>query len=425
MKSSTLSVLALALATTGLSSLPGAAPASAQDLQRGETVLERRRPEVEQLGIRAGSFNILPRLETGVTYDSNVFATSSNRRDDYIWVVRPRLDIRSDFSSHALNFSALANAGRYSDYTSENYTDYQVQADGRFDVSRNGSLDGALFHRRNHEGRGDTDSFTGNAEPVVYRVSGGEAGYTQRFNRIRARLAGHANYYEYDDTPLNAGGVSRQGDRDRWEYAGTGRVGYEFMDGYETFIQGTYSWTRHRMDRDFSGVNRDSDGYEIVAGLSTDLTGLITGEVYAGYLAKNYDDSRLKDFSGVSFGGRVNWSVTQLTTVSGSVSRSVRETSSSIGRSAASSYTRTLVAVGVDHELLRSLLLNARAQYRLDDFNGISRQDDVYTLGAGATYQLNRYLSLTGGYTYEKRKSDAAGLDYSNNLVYLRVGAQM
>ena len=57
MKTSTLSLLALALASTGLTSLPAAAQ---DDLQRGETVLERRRPELEQLGVRAGSFLFAP-----------------------------------------------------------------------------------------------------------------------------------------------------------------------------------------------------------------------------------------------------------------------------------------------------------------------------------------------------------------------------
>lgn len=432
MKSSSLSTLALALTSTVLTALPASVPANAQELQRGETVLERRRPEVEQLGVRAGSFRILPRIETGFTHESNVFATENNTRDDTIWVTAPRLDVRSDFNNHALNFSGAANFGRYFNYKSENYTDYRLQADGRYDLSRNGSIDALVFNRRDHEGRSDPDVSTGAllspttyAEPVVYYTSGAEAGYTQRFNRIRARLSGLAHYITYQDTRLVNGTKPSQEDRDRWDYAGTARVGYEFIDGYETFIQGTYSWTRYRLDRDFGGVNRDSDGYEVVAGVSTDLTGLITGEFYLGYLAKNYDDPQLKDFGGLAIGGRVNWAVTQLTSVTGSISRHIRETTFSRGGQLASSYDRTIAAIGVDHELLRTLLLNGRVQWRQDDFNGVDRTDNVYTLGAGATYQMNRYLFLSGGYTYEKRNSNLSGFDFSDNLVYLRLGAQM
>ncbi|MBP2311093.1 outer membrane beta-barrel protein [Azospirillum soli] len=432
MKPSSLSILALALTSTVLTALPASVPANAQELQRGETVLERRRPEVEQLGVRAGSFRILPRIETGFTHESNVFATENNKRDDTIWVTAPRLDVRSDFNNHALNFSGAANFGRYFDFKSENYTDYRLQADGRYDLSRNGSIDALVFNRRDHEGRSDPDVSTGSllsattyAEPVVYYTSGAEAGYTQRFNRIRARLSGLAHYTTYEDTRLVNGTKPSQEDRDRWDYASTARVGYEFIDGYETFIQGTYSWTRYRLDRDFGGIDRDSNGYEVVAGVSTDLTGLITGEFYLGYLNRNYDDPQLKDFGGLAIGGRVNWAVTQLTSVTGSISRRIRETTFTRGGQIASSYDRTIAAIGVDHELLRTLLLNGRVQWRQDDFNGVDRTDNVYTLGAGATYQMNRYLFLSGGYTYEKRNSNLSGFDFSDNLVYLRVGAQM
>ena len=430
MKPSSLSFLALALASTVLTALPASKPANAQELQRGETVLERRRAEVEQLGVRAGSFTILPRLETGVTYESNVFATENNTKDDFIWVTQPRVDVRSDFNNHALNFSAAGNIGRYFDFTSENYADYRVQTDGRYDISRDSSISALLFNRRDHEGRSDPDIQTSTgtsrfAEPVNYYTSGGDLAYNQRFNRLRFRLSGLAHYTSYDDAQLTTGVKESQEDRDRWDYATTGRVGYEFMAGYEAFVQGTYSWTRYRLTPDFGGVNRDSDGYEVVGGLSTDLTGLITGEFCAGYLNKKYDDPSLKDFSGLAIGGRLNWSVTQLTTVTGSISRQVRESTFTLGTQQASSYNRTVVALGVDHELLRTVLLNARAQWRQDDFNGVDRTDNVYTLGAGASYQLNRYLFLNGGYTYEKRNSNLSGFDYSDNLVYLRVGGQL
>src|SRR5512143_1338967 len=49
--------------------LPEAAP-------HGETVATRVRPELEPLGIRAGSFLILPKLGVDGTYNDNVFATN-------------------------------------------------------------------------------------------------------------------------------------------------------------------------------------------------------------------------------------------------------------------------------------------------------------------------------------------------------------
>lgn len=423
MKQTTLSIFALAVTATGLT-VQTAAPAAAQDLQRGETVLERRRPEVEQLGVRAGGFNILPRIEAGTTYDSNVFATQNNTEHDFIFLVRPQVAVRSDWNNHALNLTAQADVARFREFKRLNYEDYQLNANGRLDITRSTALSGELFHRRNHESPGDPDVLFSVNEPIIYRTTGGEVGLRQTFNRVRARLSGQATYYEFDDARLVGGFIDRQDDRDRWEYAGTARVGYEFIDGYEAFVQGALSKTNYRRGTDYAGFDRDSTGKEFAVGASADLTGLLTGEAYVGYLSKDYTDARLKDFSGIGFGGSLTWTVTQLTTVQARVSRSVRETTAFTGVALASSYTRTLFALGVDHELLRSLLLNGRAQYRQDEYNGIDRSDKTYTLSAGATYNINRNFFLTGGYTFETRKSNAVN-DYNDNLIYLRVGAQM
>lgn len=421
MKTSALTTLALAFATTTLAALPVAA----QDLERGETVLTRPRPEVEALGVRAGSFLILPLLEAGVTYDSNVFATKDNKEDDFIRVINPELRVRSDFSRHALNFTARGTLGRYKRFESENYSDYLVQLDGRVDVLRDINVDARFFHAQEHEGRGDPDTEAGLAEPQIYTRSGGLIGYNHTFNRIRTRLSAGAEYFAYDSVRRLDGTTSRQNDRDRWEMTTALRVGYEVMPGYEGFVQGSLSRIVYQVSPNYAGINRDSNGYEIVGGLATDLTGVLSGEIFAGYLSRSYEDSRLKDFGGLGFGGRLNWAVTQLTTVTGSLRREVRETTTASAGGVASSYARTLFAVGVDHELLRTLLLNGRAQYYQDAYEGIERTDEVYTFGVGATYLINRNVYLTGGYTYEARQSDTNAQDYDSNLIFLRLGLQL
>ncbi|HYG88074.1 MAG TPA: outer membrane beta-barrel protein [Azospirillum sp.] len=431
MKKTSLSILALASVATALTSLP----ASAQELERGETILQRRRPEVEQLGVRAGAFLILPRVEAGVAYDSNVFLTENNTEGDWLYVIRPSLDVRSDFANHALNFGVSGDFGRYSDFSNENFSDYRVDLGGRYDIARETAVSGSLFHRRLHEGRSDPDSTesgfvdpfqTGNfAEPVVYYASGGEAALTQDFNRIRVRLSALATNYDYKSVELFGGGEESLDDRDRWEYGTALRVGYDLGTGYQPFVQAAYTRTDYRRAADDRGRDRDSNGYEFDVGTTFELTGLLTGEIFAGYLTKRYGDPRIEDFSGLSVGGQLNWAVTQLTTISGRISRQIRETDVTLNDVEASNYTRTIVAAGVDHELLRNLLLNGRLQWRQDNFTGIDRTDNVYTASAGATYLINRYLYLTGGYTYETRKSNVSGFDYKDNLVFLRVGAQM
>jgi hypothetical protein len=416
-------VAPIAMALTVSAVIP--ANAHAQDIKRGETVVERARPETEPLGVRVGPFTVFPRLETGLTYDDNVYATESNTKSDLIWTIRPEFRARSDFARHSLNLTAAATIGRYADQESENYTDYRLEADGRVEATRDNLIDYRLFYRRDHEGRGDPNVGSALSEPVVYDRAGGELSYTRVFGRIRGQVFGRFDRYAYDNATLTDGTPVREEDRDRWEAAGGVRAGYELTPGYEAFTRLTYRRVLYDNTPDSSGRNRSSWGYEAVAGASFDITGLLTGEAFAGYLGRQYTDPALKDYGGLGFGARVEWSPTPLTTVSARLTRELEETTTESGGAVSSGFTRTLVGVRVDHELLRPLLLNARLQWRDEDYDTIARTDDILTAGFGATYAIGRNIVVGADYTFEKLYSDANVQEYSSNIVTVRFAIRL
>src|SRR6266699_1072721 len=53
-------------------------------LERGQSVVERPRPEYDPLGIRFGSFFLYPRAELDEVYNDNVFATKTGTKSDFI-----------------------------------------------------------------------------------------------------------------------------------------------------------------------------------------------------------------------------------------------------------------------------------------------------------------------------------------------------
>lgn len=412
------------LGTLALVGLAGAAETSAQTLERGRGVMERPRPELDPIGVRAGAFLIFPRLEAGGQYESNVFAEPRNTRGDFVYKILPQIEVKSNFNRHELNLSAAADLGRYRKFSSENYDDYRITGSGRFDISRDSYFTGEVFHRRNHEGRADPNAPAGQAEPVTYTTTGTDASFNQRFNRLSARVSGSAAHVDFEDVRLRNGLTADQDDRNRWDYDLSLRTGYEIKPGYEVFVRGTYAITRQGTDN--AGIDRDSSGFEFVTGVAADLTGLIKGELFAGYLDRRYTDPRFQDFQGLAFGGQIDWAVTQLTTVRFTASRSIQpSTVSGEGGRLASSYVRSSIELNVDHELLRNLILNGSVRYRSEDYQGIQRSDNYYTAGFGATYRFTRNFFTTAGYTHERRESDVAGSSYSNNILSVRLGAQL
>jgi hypothetical protein len=395
----------------------------AQELRRGAGVLNRPKPELDPLGVRAGGFLIFPNVELGTTYDDNVFATENNKQGDFRFQILPTVAVESDFNRHLLRFSAGADVGRYVDNTSENYIDYFFTGSGRYDITGDASVSTDVAYRKLHEDRGDPDSAIGAAEPIEFSRSSADLTYQQRFNRVTGRVGVGVGREDYDDVPSVIGVTLDQDDRDRWSYTATGQVGYDLYPGYQPFLRFNYTRTEY----DEGTVKANSDNYEAVVGTSLDLTNLLTGEIFVGYLARNYDEDAFDDFSGVSYGLALDYSITQLTTLNGKISRAVEDGFSNNPNPR----DRTTFRVGVDHELLRNLILSAKAEYQRDDYlnsdplTGLTREDDFYLLQAGATYKFNRNLYLSGTYSYSTRDTNRQFGDYDRNLFMLRVGAQL
>lgn len=403
------------MGSTVLSCAIAATSVQAQELERGETVTERQRPEVDPLGARVGGFLVFPSLTLEEEYNDNIFAADDDEEADFITHLQPNLLAASQWNNHALNFRGGADVGLYADNTDENYEDYNFGFDGRYDISRNDNLFGGASFANQHEERGSPDDVNGE-EPTEYDTyntfAGGEAG----FNRVTVRVTGDYTRNDYDDVETSAGATINNDDRDRDRYEARTRISYEIQENFDAFVEGAYNTVDYDDAQDDAGFNRDSDGYEAVVGTEFDLTGLTFGEVFAGWREQDYDDPAFDKISAPTVGLSLTSNITPLTTVQAFVQRQVQETTSG----GASGILTSTAGVSVDHELLRNLILNANANYSLSDYEGIDREDDNYRFGLGARYLVNRYFEAGAGYDHVARESTSAGSDYTQNIFMIR-----
>lgn len=391
------------------------------EIPRGETVRSRQRPELDPLGLRLGGFLFFPSITNGITYDDNVFATENDKRDDFLYTLTPQVQARSDWNRHSLSFGAGGTLGFYFDETEENYQDAFGTVAGRVDVSSSTILRGRASVRRQHEQRGDPNEPAGVADPTVFMSFEGGLDGSHRFNRVTVSVGNDVLYRQYDDSELVGGGTLDNSDRDYLELRPGVKVAYEFSPALSAFLRGQGNFVRYKDRVDSGGFERDSKGYDVVAGASMDFTGLLFGDFFAGIRQRFFEDPSFDTITGPVAGSTLTWIPTALTTVNLSIESQIIESANS----ASSGYNSSAIGVGVDHELLRNLILNANAGFRYDDFEGISRTDKFYTAGAGADYLLNRYLTLGARYVFQKRDSDASGNDYTRNLFSLSVKAQL
>lgn len=393
-----------------------------------QSVSQRPHPDYDALGIRAGSFLIFPHADLSESYDSNVYATDTGVKSDFFTELVPDVAVDSNWNNHALALDAGGDIKRYSSQVSENVSDAHAAANGRLDVLRDIYFLGGLQYQRLHEDRTSPNSIIGQKNPTEYQVAGGGLGYVHESGRLGLRIDGDANYYTYDNAQTSTGATVDETTRNRVEYEVKPRLQYEIVPGYFAFVQASGNVRQYQAKFDQNGFQRDSSGWEADAGTAIEVTRLISGEVYAGYLSQTYSDSRLRPVSGVGFGANLLWSVTQLTSVRLTLSRIVQETivTSTVGTTVtdASGDLTTGAGLSVEHELLRNVLLTAGVDYTQDAFQGITRTDDSYSGTAGTRYLINRYLSANLNFTYTKRNSTQSINDYDRELVMAQLHTQ-
>lgn len=416
----------LAATTAGWSQTPPRSPQEEMEQQErraepeeGDTVATRRRPEYDPLGVRLGGFFLYPSAAVSEIFRDNIFYSSGDKDADLITVLSPALRLKSNWNVHALNLFADADIGRYAFNSGEDYNDWRSGFDGRVDIDRSMNIAGGFKYLQLHEARSSPDQTTA-AEPVEYTQYGPQATFTKRFNRLQVQIGGELAYLDFDDATTRAGASVNMDDRDRRETRETVRLGYEIAPRYEAFVKGTLNQRKYDTTPDDSGRDRDSDGWETVAGVALNPGGVTFGNLFVGYMRQSYDDAGLNTVSGPSFGGDITWNPTRLTTVNFLALRTIEETTVSGASAALSSKFRATV----DHELLRNVVLSAGAEYRNDDFEGVSRKDDYFVGFGGGDYLFNRHLRARLRYTYDRRDSDAANGDYTVNTVVLRLLAQ-
>ncbi len=345
----------------------------------------RPRPEFDAIGGRVGAFQLFPKIDLKETYNSNVYSKDSNVEADFITVIVPSLDIKSDASSHTFKATAKAEVGRYLSNSTENYEDVGADFDLKIDVLRalkldlNGSVDAG------HEMRGAPDEADGKEPGETFETTGG-VGLSYKLAKINLDLKSGITISDFSDVTSVTGSTINHDDRDQTEYLSSIRIGLETSPEYTVFSELKYKIIDYADAFDDDGINRDATGYDLSVGSEIDITSLIKGEVSAGYIWQFYDNPAFNDVNEASLGADITWNTTPLTTITAGITRGIKETTT---RDVAST-TNTKFSAGVDHELLRNFIVSLSGSYSFDKSNGGTKEDKTKSAKFETKYLLNR-----------------------------------
>jgi hypothetical protein len=394
----------------------------------GTTVITRPRPEIDAQGMRLGSFFFFPRGELDASYNDNIFATPRGT-GAFIMTLAPSFDLLSNWDHDAVNFHGGGAFATYTSHSSENYNDAFASADGRLDISEGSKAYGGLQILKLHESRYSPNSPGAAAEPVRFMNYGGNLAYEQSGLRIGYRADFTLNRYEYEAPPRIGGGFVPQSDRNMTTPDLALRGSYEFAPNLQAYLRGEGNLRNYDHGASAAQPARNSAGYRIDTGVHADLTGVTAADAYVGYLEQDYRSRVYSTVRGIDFGAKLTWNPTTLDTVQLRIDRSVQDLNSGAlpPGITSSAYLETVASATEDHELLRDLIISGNVSYINDKFSGINRTDNVYALGTGAKYFMNRFVYLGFSYSYAHRSSGGtqATTPYSDNILMLRLSTQL
>ena len=383
-------------------------------------VLNRARPAYDAKGIPLGGFRLFPTLDLDASYDDNVFRVPA-AQSDYFFTISPALRLQSQWGRHFFEIYAGLNNYEYTTFSKEDLTDWRVGADGRLDISRAAMLTANAYYSEMHELWSSPNNVVGyQAAPNRNYQTHADVQTTYRPNRLGIGFGGSFDRYDWLNTPRIGGGTLYNTDRNLDEYQGYAKIYYDFSPGYSGFLRASYDERDFDLYADRSNLHRSSHGFRVNGGLDMQITHLLAGELFVGYLDQSFAQHvhlpvtpALSNVSGFDYGAQLDWYVSPTFTAHLSGSRQLAD----IIITGASVADNKMVAVSADYEFRPNIILQARASYTDSSFAGTTRTDTYPGAGVGVKYLINRYVSADLNYNYSERSTDVSGAQYTDNTI--------
>lgn len=232
--------LVLAMAVLGLGSITQASAAPEPAPSAAPTSATLKKADTREFrGLPIGTFVALPQVVLSATRDDNIYAQRTDETEDTIFTLSPALLLQSDWERHELSVDLGADLDRYQDADSEDVEDFWLGLDGTRELTEQTKVFGGVRHTRDHEDRYVPGSAGPELqrEPTRYEHDEAYLGGASEIGRLRLRVGGTYDSYDYYSARTLAGGRIDNADRNHNLSSLGLRAGYVLTPNHEPFIQ--------------------------------------------------------------------------------------------------------------------------------------------------------------------------------------------
>lgn len=346
-------------------------------------------------GIRRGNFVLLPELEVGSVFSSNVQSSSPDGPDDVGLRLAPRIALRSDWSRHALAFEAESEFVFWNEQDKQNIANGSAAVSGRVDIRSTTTLDWSAGIGYSQSTISETEVPDTAIRPRMDTAYNVQARLTHAMGRVVAQATAAATWFRFGNVDLGLGAEEDNEDRNYVAPAAGLRIGYLMTPAVQPFVEVTYSPRIHDQSTDRNGIARDSQGVVLRSGIAFNDGSIWAGEVAARYEYRDYEDASLSAQS--AFGADVNltWNPSDLTAIVFTAASQIEESSDP----SVSGATTWSGGVAVTHQLRDNFVAEAGFSAGYTYYDGVSNETVIGT-SLGVAYAIHKEIELIAGYEY-------------------------
>ena len=408
----------------------GQSKKDAQQVPGGQTRVEQA-PEqgigADIFGDKGGRYH--PFLVVQEIYTDNLYATSTNTKDDFITTVAPGIWLAfpanrekllsidtTTTSPGGLKLSRIKPEAvrRYQSYflyspefvlyaDNSNHDHVNHRAEGLFQYNFNSGLSFDIIDIFNDKeevaGNGVIDTLYRHQDNLLDFITT----YQTRSGKLKLQLS-YSNYFlDYKDSVVEY--------RSRMDNSFGASVFYRFWPKTSLFLEYDYS------DIEFdSGTTNDNVENRYYGGVTWDMTAKTRGTLKLGFIDKDFDAPSVSDQDGFSVELQTQHNLTAKRALQVNGYRKFHESD----LASASSFLSTGIDIGLLQRFSEKWSGSLNGFYERNEYNGINRDDDFFGIGPALRFKPKKWLYFDLFYYYYRNDSNISTYDYDANQIMLR-----
>ncbi|MFA5410664.1 MAG: outer membrane beta-barrel protein [Candidatus Omnitrophota bacterium] len=366
-------------------------------------------------GLKAGEIIFHSALKTSVQFDSNIYLSPNDAKDDIITIINPSFGFKIPLRENNFSLEYDAFINRFARFNENSHTDHRIQADAEINLTDYKISITDLYYRLTDRA-GTEDVNRTKRQTNLFR-----SGISTERDQLRFDLS-YSNILEQflsNDIFFND-----------WTYKAKSSMTHlvDLESSYRFRPKTSFVWENAVGYVDYykdNGLFPNSTYIESLAGIKGEWYSKLTTDVRAGVRFQEYESSSYindENYCNLEARGSVDYTFTPDDTLNLRITKTTYPST----YQDMNYYSVNMLGLNYSHRFYKMLVsLFGAAQYNTypkdSTEGGISakRKDWLYSGGCSWRYDVRKWVSLEAKYEYSTRDSRFDTLDYRQHLTTL------